>query len=203
MLLSCCRALQEPELLLEERQQVERSMQSSALSHYHAFIDSANCLSVVQQQLGSACEGLGSLSQSVPELAGAFEAFSKDAATVMAQHNANKQLLGESVHRTRGLCAAVCAAAGAECMAVLGSTGPAAIIKPLVHTVMALHMDVAVVWLQQSKLRHGESLHALAQAEQQQYAQDLRSLYVNFKVVIAKHLFLLVLTEDAHRCVFK
>ena len=27
--------------------------------------------------------------------------------------------------------------------------------------------------------------------------------YVNFKVVIAKHVFLLVLTEDAHRCVFK
>jgi hypothetical protein len=87
--------LQEPELLLEERQQVERSMQSSALSHYHAFIDSANCLSVVQQQLGNACEGLGSLSQSVPDLAGSFESFSKDAATVMAQHNANKQLLGE------------------------------------------------------------------------------------------------------------
>lgn len=89
------RLRKEPELLLEERQQVERSMQSSALSHYHAFIDSANCLSVVQQQLGSACEGLGSLSQSVPELAGAFEAFSKDAATVMAQHNANKQLLAQ------------------------------------------------------------------------------------------------------------
>jgi hypothetical protein len=95
--------LQEPELLLEERQQVERSMQSSALSHYHAFIDSANCLSVVQQQLGNACEGLGSLSQSVPDLAGAFESFSKDAATVMAKHNANKQLLGECTLQARAV----------------------------------------------------------------------------------------------------
>lgn len=86
--------LQEPELLLEERQQVERSMQSSALSHYHAFIDSANCLSVVQQQLGKACDGLESLSKSVPDLAGTFESFLKDAASVMMQHNSNKQLLG-------------------------------------------------------------------------------------------------------------
>eukprot|EP00882_Tetradesmus_deserticola_P004259 GHRQ01004499.1.p1 GENE.GHRQ01004499.1~~GHRQ01004499.1.p1 ORF type:complete len:562 (+),score=212.75 GHRQ01004499.1:522-2207(+) len=89
------RLRKEPELLLEERQQVERSMQSSALGHYHAFIDSANCLSVVQRQLSNACEGLAGLSQSVPDLAGAFESFSKDAAHVMAQHNANKQLLAQ------------------------------------------------------------------------------------------------------------
>jgi hypothetical protein len=88
--------LQEPELLAEERQQVERNMQSSALSHYHAFIDSANCMSVVQQQLARACDGLDELSREVPDLATSFEAFSKDAAAVMAQRNSNKQLLGEA-----------------------------------------------------------------------------------------------------------
>lgn len=87
--------MQEPYLLLEERQQVERSTQSSALSHYHAFIDSANCLSVVKQQLNSVCNGLDNLSTSVPELAMTFESFSKDASAVMVQHTANKQLLGE------------------------------------------------------------------------------------------------------------
>lgn len=70
-------------------------MQSTALSHYHAFIDSANCLSVVQQQLSKACEGLGELSKVVPDLATSFDGFSKDAAAVMAQRNSNKQLLGE------------------------------------------------------------------------------------------------------------
>lgn len=86
--------MQEPELLAEERHQVERNMQSTALSHYHAFIDSADCMSVVQQQLSKACEGLDELSKVVPDLATSFEAFSKDAAAVMAQRNSNKQLLG-------------------------------------------------------------------------------------------------------------
>jgi hypothetical protein len=88
--------VQEPELLAEERQQVERNMQSTALSHYHAFIDSADCMSVVQQQLGKACEGLDELSKVVPDLATSFEGFSKDAAAVMAQRNSNKQLLGKT-----------------------------------------------------------------------------------------------------------
>eukprot|EP00878_Enallax_costatus_P022940 GHUV01024379.1.p1 GENE.GHUV01024379.1~~GHUV01024379.1.p1 ORF type:complete len:532 (+),score=134.01 GHUV01024379.1:237-1832(+) len=86
---------QEPELLLEERQQVERSIQTSALSHYHAFIDSANCLSVVREQLSKACEGLEILSSSVPDLATTFESFSSDAAAVLTRHTANKQLLGQ------------------------------------------------------------------------------------------------------------
>lgn len=70
-------------------------MQSTALSHYHAFIDSASCMSVVQQQLSRACEGLEELSKVVPDLATSFEGFSKDAAAVMAQRSSNKQLLGE------------------------------------------------------------------------------------------------------------
>lgn len=91
---------------MEERQQVERSIQSSALSHYHAFIDSANCLSVVQQQLSNACDGLEKLSTSVPEMATTFDSFSKDATGVMAQHTANKQLLGK--------CSQQCTGAGSE-----------------------------------------------------------------------------------------
>lgn len=87
------RMRKEPELLAEERQQVERNMQSTALSHYHAFIDSANCLLVVQQQLSKACEGLDELSKVVPDLATSFDGFSKDAAAVMGQRNSNKQLL--------------------------------------------------------------------------------------------------------------
>lgn len=90
--------MQEPELLLEKRQQVERSIQSSALSHYHAFIDSANCLSVVQQQLATACHNLDDLTKIVPELAVTFEAFAKDAASIMTQHSGNKQMLGETNH---------------------------------------------------------------------------------------------------------
>lgn len=80
---------------------MERNMQSTALSHYHAFIDSANCLSVVQQQLSRACEGLDELSKVVPDLATSFEGFSKDAAAVMAQRNSNKQLLGEDMPPTQ------------------------------------------------------------------------------------------------------
>lgn len=90
---------------------MERSMQSTALSHYHAFIDSANCLSVVEQQLGKACEGLDELSKGVPDLAASFDGFSKDAAAVMAQRNSNKQLLGEA-HKGLGSTRACAAAAG-------------------------------------------------------------------------------------------
>jgi len=88
--------LQEPELLLEKRQQAERSIQSSALSHYHAFIDSADCLSVVQQQLATACCSLDDLTKIVPDLAVTFQEFAKDAASIMAQHSGNKQMLGET-----------------------------------------------------------------------------------------------------------
>lgn len=69
-------------------------MQASALSHYHAFLDSAECMAVVRKQLIAAVEGLSALADSVPALGAALEAFSSDAAGVMAQHAAIKQLAG-------------------------------------------------------------------------------------------------------------
>jgi hypothetical protein len=95
-LLSASPHTQEPELLAEERQHVARSMQSAALSHYHAFIGSAQCLGVVEAQLGRVCEGLEGLSAVVPDMAGALDGFSRDAAAVMAQRASNKQLLSAS-----------------------------------------------------------------------------------------------------------
>lgn len=93
---------------------MERSIQSSALSHYHAFIDSADALAEVQQQLARAVASLEGLSASVPELAGTFDAFARDAAGIMKQHAANKQLLSEcaaQLRRARMACACCCAAA--------------------------------------------------------------------------------------------
>ncbi|KAF8070905.1 COG8 [Scenedesmus sp. PABB004] len=89
------RLRKEPELLAEERARVERGVASAALAHYHAFIDSAAALGVVQAQLGGACDGLGALAARVPDLAGTFEGFSRDAAGVLAAHAANKQLLAQ------------------------------------------------------------------------------------------------------------
>jgi hypothetical protein len=87
--------LQEPELLAVERQQVQRAIQGNAFNHYTAFISSSQCFSTLQQQLEAINSSLEAMTAKVPLLATSCEAFSKDAAAVMAQHAQNKQLLGK------------------------------------------------------------------------------------------------------------
>lgn len=95
-------------------------MQASALSHYHAFLDSAECMAVVRKQLIAAVEGLSALADSVPALGAALEAFSSDAAGVMAQHAAIKQLAGvccmcAHVHGSSRCCMAAVSPASPAC----------------------------------------------------------------------------------------
>jgi hypothetical protein len=86
---------QEPELLAEERHQLERALQASALAHYRAFIDGAECLGAVRGALAEALARLEAMQRALPKLSATCESFSKDAAGVLAQRAANKQLLGE------------------------------------------------------------------------------------------------------------
>lgn len=54
---------QEPELLAEERHQLERALQASALSHYRALIDGAGCLQAVRDALEEALLRLEALQE--------------------------------------------------------------------------------------------------------------------------------------------
>ncbi len=100
--------MQEPELLAEEQAHVERSIQANAVSHYRAFIASADCVQSVQQQLAAACGRLDALLDDLPQLVAACERFSRDAASVMDAHGQNKQLLGKHSwspdHTVRSCC---------------------------------------------------------------------------------------------------
>jgi hypothetical protein len=54
---------QEPELLRDEKQQIERSIQGTSVSNYGAFIETSKCLDTINTELGSVCERLDSLLQ--------------------------------------------------------------------------------------------------------------------------------------------
>ena len=62
------RLRKEPDLLRAEKEQVERNMQNTAVSHYGAFGEAAACLDIVNNELSSVCEHLDLLLQ-VRELA--------------------------------------------------------------------------------------------------------------------------------------
>ncbi|KIZ04110.1 Conserved oligomeric Golgi complex subunit 8 [Monoraphidium neglectum] len=89
------RLRKEPELLAEERHQLERALQASALTHYRALIDGAECLGSVRDALADALARLEALQEDAPKLSATCEAFSRDAAAVLAQRAANKQLLAQ------------------------------------------------------------------------------------------------------------
>jgi hypothetical protein len=50
--------LQEPDLLQEEKAQVERSLQTTAVTQYGAFISTAKCLETISTELTAVCEHL-------------------------------------------------------------------------------------------------------------------------------------------------
>ncbi len=58
----CCWA-QEPEVLKSEKEQLERSLQTTAVSQYSAFLDAAGCLTSISNELSAVCEHLDSLLQ--------------------------------------------------------------------------------------------------------------------------------------------
>jgi hypothetical protein len=57
--------------LAEERQQLERALQGSALTHYRAFIDGAECLGAVRGALGEALARLEAMQEVRPARPGA------------------------------------------------------------------------------------------------------------------------------------
>ncbi|GFR42393.1 hypothetical protein Agub_g3265 [Astrephomene gubernaculifera] len=86
------RLRKEPEVLKAEKEQLERNLQTTAVSQYTAFLDAANCLTSISDELRAVCENLDALLQATPELAAACESFSSNAAAVQEQHAQNKQL---------------------------------------------------------------------------------------------------------------
>ncbi|EFJ52509.1 component of oligomeric golgi complex 8 [Volvox carteri f. nagariensis] len=84
--------VQEPEVLKAEKEQLERNLQTTAVSQYTAFLDAANCLTSVSNELSAVCEHLDSLLQATPELATACESFASNSAAVQEQFAHNKQL---------------------------------------------------------------------------------------------------------------
>ncbi|KAG2432900.1 hypothetical protein HXX76_008631 [Chlamydomonas incerta] len=86
------RLRKEPEVLKSEKEQLERSLQTTAVSQYSAFLDAAGCLTSISNELSAVCEHLDSLLQATPELASACESFSTNAAAVQEQYAHNKQL---------------------------------------------------------------------------------------------------------------
>lgn len=58
----CCHG-QEPEVLKSEKEQLDRSLQTTAVSQYTAFLDAANCLTSISNELSAVCENLEALLQ--------------------------------------------------------------------------------------------------------------------------------------------
>ncbi|GLC34513.1 hypothetical protein PLESTB_001253200 [Pleodorina starrii] len=86
------RLRKEPEVLKAEKEQLERNLQTTAVSQYTAFLDAANCMTSISNELSAVCEHLESLLQATPELASACEAFATNSAAVQEQFSHNKQL---------------------------------------------------------------------------------------------------------------
>eukprot|EP00198_Chlamydomonas_reinhardtii_P001213 XP_001690548.1 component of oligomeric golgi complex 8 [Chlamydomonas reinhardtii] len=86
------RLRKEPEVLKSEKEQLERGLQTTAVSQYGAFLDAAGCLTSISNELAAVCEHLDSLLQATPELASACESFATNAAAVQEQYSHNKQL---------------------------------------------------------------------------------------------------------------
>ena len=57
------RLRKEPELLKEEKQTIERSIQGTAVNNYGAFIETSRCLETINTELGTVCERLDLLLQ--------------------------------------------------------------------------------------------------------------------------------------------
>ncbi|GIL71912.1 hypothetical protein Vretifemale_2346 [Volvox reticuliferus] len=86
------RLRKEPEVLKAEKEQLERNLQTTAVSQYTAFLDAANCMTSISNELSAVCEHLDSLLQATPELASTCEAFATNSAAVQEQSTQNKQL---------------------------------------------------------------------------------------------------------------
>lgn len=50
--------VQEPDLLRDEKAQLERALQSTAVNQYGAFIETARCMQTMSTELSSVCEHL-------------------------------------------------------------------------------------------------------------------------------------------------
>lgn len=55
--------LQEPDILKDEKSRIERGLQTTAVTQYGAFIETARCLQVMSTELSSVCEHLDLLLQ--------------------------------------------------------------------------------------------------------------------------------------------
>ena len=61
-----------------------------------AFLGAADCLATIADQLEAVCAALSRLAAAVPGLTSTCDAFSKDAAGVIAKQARTRQVLGEA-----------------------------------------------------------------------------------------------------------
>ena len=57
------RLRKEPDLLHEEKQTIEKNIQSTSVQNYPAFIETSRCLDTINSELGAVCERLDMLLQ--------------------------------------------------------------------------------------------------------------------------------------------
>ena len=57
------RLRKEPELLKEEKQTIEKNIQTTSVQNYPAFIETSRCLDTINTELGAVCERLDMLLQ--------------------------------------------------------------------------------------------------------------------------------------------
>lgn len=88
------RLRKEPELLQEEKDRLDRSLQTKAVSHYQAFIDTASCLDGICTKLDLVKDSLEQLTKEVPQFTHLCETFSGAATDILKKQNDNKQVLG-------------------------------------------------------------------------------------------------------------
>mmetsp|Transcript_22882 Transcript_22882/g.58344 ORF Transcript_22882/g.58344 Transcript_22882/m.58344 type:complete len:587 (-) Transcript_22882:344-2104(-) len=86
------RLRKEPDLLRDEKAQVERALQTTAVTQYGAFIETARCLTVMSDELSSVCGHLDRVLEGIPELASTCESFSAQSGAVLDAHAQNKHL---------------------------------------------------------------------------------------------------------------
>ena len=82
----------EPELLREDRDRIQRQMQTVAVGQYTAFIETASCMRKVREEVSQVQGYLGELERVAPGLAAACEDFSLAASDIAVKREQNKHL---------------------------------------------------------------------------------------------------------------
>lgn len=82
----------EPDLLDDEKRQIERSFLTACTTNYSSFIDATRCLESIHVELSTVSKSLDLLLKDVPIMAIACDDFSRKSSTLVDQFAANRQL---------------------------------------------------------------------------------------------------------------